>query len=197
MYRPPSTNPARVAWAKSGNVTSADLRRIWNASKGCCHYCGEKVKRCSLYPSTMRGFDHVKPRRAGGTNTAENLVVCCYACNLTKGNQYPYDPNTPRNKAKRLSLADFTPRWLGRKGPNTGVPISVQRDPNKPRRVPVVRVPKPKKLSYRAQLLASHTELLQACKAMFDLFHSQYSTSPEATDALNAAKLAIAKGGAL
>jgi hypothetical protein len=122
----PALYPARAAWLKAGNVTSADLRRIWDESGGCCKYCGERVTRSSLYPSTMRGFDHVKPRCAGGAHHPDNLVVCCYACNAAKGEQYPYDPSTPENQARRNRFASVVHPWLCRRGPNKGIPHAVQ-----------------------------------------------------------------------
>ena len=43
-------------------------------------YCGS-VKQLTL--------DHVIPKSRGGKNTWNNLVTCCFTCNLKKGNKTP------------------------------------------------------------------------------------------------------------
>lgn len=58
---------------------------IKKRDKDRCRYCGCRVKwndRRSLGGGT---FDHIKPIVDGGTNTIENVVVCCRRCNGKKG----------------------------------------------------------------------------------------------------------------
>lgn len=43
-----------------------------------CQYCGSKKDLT---------IDHIIPRSKGGQDTWENLVACCYKCNLKKGNK--------------------------------------------------------------------------------------------------------------
>jgi 5-methylcytosine-specific restriction endonuclease McrA len=52
---------------------------VFMRDKGRCQYCG---KHCAKDEFT---YDHVKPRKLGGTTRWENIVVCCFACNQRKG----------------------------------------------------------------------------------------------------------------
>lgn len=42
-----------------------------------CQYCGKKAKT----------VDHIMPKSKGGTEDSDNLVACCKACNMFKGNR--------------------------------------------------------------------------------------------------------------
>src|SRR6185312_4578342 len=42
-----------------------------------CGYCGEAATT----------VDHIMPRSRGGSNTWENLIACCLACNRAKGDR--------------------------------------------------------------------------------------------------------------
>lgn len=56
------------------------LRAKVFATKGClCTYCGDDAGQ----------VDHVIPRSRGGSDDLENLVPCCGACNLAKGDRTP------------------------------------------------------------------------------------------------------------
>lgn len=51
-----------------------------------CEYCGielrlEKNKPYASNPS----IDHKIPQSIGGTNTFDNIAVCCHRCNIVKG----------------------------------------------------------------------------------------------------------------
>jgi 5-methylcytosine-specific restriction endonuclease McrA len=48
-----------------------------------CQYCG-----CRPGPRNLN-LDHVRPRSRGGTDSWENLVISCRACNLKKGHRTP------------------------------------------------------------------------------------------------------------
>ncbi len=43
-----------------------------------CHYCGQKVNENNAT------LDHKIPLSKGGTNSKDNLVVCCFECNSIK-----------------------------------------------------------------------------------------------------------------
>ena len=48
---------------------------------GCCIYCDIHASK------TKMEIEHVIPRSRGGTDSLNNLVLSCHACNQTKGNQ--------------------------------------------------------------------------------------------------------------
>src|SRR5215468_3243711 len=56
-----------------GRLTATEVRRI----DGPCVYCG----------GNAMGWDHAVPMWRGGTNSIENLVSCCWPCNLKKARQ--------------------------------------------------------------------------------------------------------------
>jgi 5-methylcytosine-specific restriction endonuclease McrA len=66
--------PVRVALSR---------RNILLRDKLCCQYCGKSGKHGNV-PLTL---DHVTPQSKGGTNTWENLVTACAACNTKKGDK--------------------------------------------------------------------------------------------------------------
>ena len=61
--------------AEAGAYTEAEWAEQWEKFGGKCAYCRE--------PATER--DHVLPLCKGGSNTIENVVPCCRACNAQKG----------------------------------------------------------------------------------------------------------------
>jgi hypothetical protein len=72
-----------------------------------CEYCGLHRDQSPL-PSLH--VEHILPRKHGGTDTLDNLVLACSDCNLRKGsNVAGYDPETgeltvlfhPRNQVRR------------------------------------------------------------------------------------------------
>ncbi|MBI5477635.1 MAG: HNH endonuclease [Deltaproteobacteria bacterium] len=64
-----------------------------------CQYCGLRRPRHGL------NLDHVVPRSQGGRTTWENVVCCCYECNLRKGGR------TPAQAGMRLRRAPTRPIW--------------------------------------------------------------------------------------
>lgn len=54
--------------------------RIYKRDNHECVYCGS-TKQLTL--------DHVIPKSRGGKNDWNNLVTCCFTCNLKKGNKTP------------------------------------------------------------------------------------------------------------
>jgi len=77
----------RYEWFKTGDVTSDQLRQIWERDHGECQYCGQRVERPRFHRFAPRGFDHIISMSKGGQHTASNLVVCCRSCNAKKGNR--------------------------------------------------------------------------------------------------------------
>lgn len=73
-----------------------------------CQYCGRSGSIQDL------NYDHVLPKRLGGSTCWENIVTCCQECNRRKGGRTPQDagmkllrrPNRPADVAVgRLTLA--------------------------------------------------------------------------------------------
>jgi 5-methylcytosine-specific restriction endonuclease McrA len=64
-----------------------------------CQYCAHRPSQRDL------NLDHVVPRSRGGTDTWENLVVSCRACNLKKGRR------TPAEAGMALLRQPHIPRW--------------------------------------------------------------------------------------
>jgi 5-methylcytosine-specific restriction endonuclease McrA len=64
-----------------------------------CQYCAHRPSQRDL------NLDHVVPRSRGGTDTWENLVVSCRACNLKKGRR------TPAEAGMALLRPPHVPRW--------------------------------------------------------------------------------------
>jgi CRISPR/Cas system Type II protein with McrA/HNH and RuvC-like nuclease domain len=54
--------------------------RIYKRDNNECVYCGS---------SKQLTLDHVIPKSRGGGNDWNNLVTCCFSCNLKKGNKTP------------------------------------------------------------------------------------------------------------
>jgi hypothetical protein len=53
-----------------------------------CEYCGV-TETDSGGPLTA---DHFRPRTCGGTDDLDNLLYCCYRCNLYKADYWPAQP---------------------------------------------------------------------------------------------------------
>lgn len=69
-------------------------KRIYKRDNNQCVYC-ESKKHLTI--------DHVIPKSKGGDNSWKNLVTCCLACNLKKGNK------TPEEVGMRMSLKPYEP----------------------------------------------------------------------------------------
>ncbi len=67
-----------------------------------CQYCGQRRPRHGL------NLDHVVPRSQGGRTTWENVVCCCYECNLRKGGR------TPAQAGMHLKRSPERPIWTFR-----------------------------------------------------------------------------------
>jgi 5-methylcytosine-specific restriction endonuclease McrA len=58
-------------------------KNLYFRDRNTCQYCGRRLKAKDL------NIDHVVPRSRGGTDTWENLVCACVACNIRKGSRLP------------------------------------------------------------------------------------------------------------
>lgn len=67
-----------------GTHTVEDILAIYNCQQGLCFYCGTSVEE-------IYHVDHVIPIILGGFNGAENLVITCPSCNLTKNAKHPLE----------------------------------------------------------------------------------------------------------
>jgi 5-methylcytosine-specific restriction endonuclease McrA/ribosomal protein L21E len=54
---------------------------LFEREQGCCIYCGIHASKAKIE------IDHVVPKSKGGTDSLNNLVLSCNACNQAKGNQ--------------------------------------------------------------------------------------------------------------
>jgi len=68
--------------ASSNAFTKADVERQYEAQDGRCYYCETEVGH-------KYHVDHYIPLLKGGSNDAENIVIACPACNMSKGSKMP------------------------------------------------------------------------------------------------------------
>lgn len=62
-----------------------------------CQYCG------SAPPSVILHVDHINPVASGGTNSIDNLITACSACNLGKSCTPLTDiPKSLKDKAEEI-----------------------------------------------------------------------------------------------
>ena len=54
---------------------------VFNRDKYTCQYCGRETKDITL--------DHILPKSRGGGHEWDNVVGCCFACNLKKAGHTP------------------------------------------------------------------------------------------------------------
>jgi HNH endonuclease len=70
---------------------SKEIRQlVLERARGCCEYC--LIPQEGPFPHEV---DHIIARQHTGTDTAENLALCCIFCNRPKGpNLATFDPET-------------------------------------------------------------------------------------------------------
>jgi 5-methylcytosine-specific restriction endonuclease McrA len=86
----------RVPYRRSVPVTR---RAVFGRDGHQCQYCGGPAE----------SLDHVTPKSRGGDHSWENVVACCRACNVRKGNR------TPSESGLRLKSNPTPPRpfaWI-------------------------------------------------------------------------------------
>ena len=79
----------------------ANRTRIFKRDNHECAYCGSK-KQLTL--------DHIIPKSRGGGNDWNNLVTCCFKCNLKKGNK------TPEEAKMVLKVKPYAPTLINENG---------------------------------------------------------------------------------
>lgn len=67
-----------------GKYTDEDVKRLYDAQKGKCYWCGQKVGKDFT-------IDHVIPLNRGGSNTPENIVIACRHCNCSRQDKLPHE----------------------------------------------------------------------------------------------------------
>lgn len=65
---------------KGEHYTMADVKLQYKSQKGKCWHCGVKL-------NDVYHIDHFVPLAKGGTNSANNIVVSCPKCNLSKNDK--------------------------------------------------------------------------------------------------------------
>lgn len=67
-----------------GSYTIEDLREIMTLQHGKCLYCGRDLNE-------GYSVDHFMPLHHGGTNSKDNIVLCCKSDNSSKGAKMPWN----------------------------------------------------------------------------------------------------------
>ena len=81
-------NSSRFIARKHGvlnTLTYDDITTLMENNPMACNYCG-----CDLSYREVNGMwqiDHVVSMSRGGSNTLDNIVICCKVCNRKKNNQ--------------------------------------------------------------------------------------------------------------
>jgi 5-methylcytosine-specific restriction endonuclease McrA len=70
-----------------------------------CHYCGVETRTDRNAGPLRRTVDHVIPRKFGGDDTLDNLVLACSACNSKKGTQVNRSLLCPSCRGRTLEYA--------------------------------------------------------------------------------------------
>jgi 5-methylcytosine-specific restriction endonuclease McrA len=68
--------------AAEGSHTAADIQAQYKRQNGKCYWCGKKVHE-------TYHVDHIIPLSRGGSDNADNLVISCPYCNLSRGSRLP------------------------------------------------------------------------------------------------------------
>ncbi len=96
---------------------SSKMRRHVIARDGKeCRYCGRTdLKRDRDFEGTAQflTLDHVQPTSHRGKNTVANLVVCCYGCNIRKGDLTLVDLGWALLPPKLSQMPEWRRRQVG------------------------------------------------------------------------------------
>ena len=72
-------------------VSREDVEFVRSRAGFACEYCGVTETDCGG-PLTV---DHHRPQSQGGSDLPDNLVYCCWRCNLHKAAYWPSSPTDP------------------------------------------------------------------------------------------------------
>lgn len=70
----------------AGEYQPSDLITLFDEQNGRCFYCGITL---SWSIDGDVHHDHMIPLSKGGSNTIDNIVICCLSCNASKKNKTP------------------------------------------------------------------------------------------------------------
>ena len=64
-------------------------REVFSRGEGICYICGQQThyENSEEWSPLLATVDHVIPWTRGGEHTWENVKLCCFRCNLVKGNR--------------------------------------------------------------------------------------------------------------
>lgn len=69
--------------------TEKEINQYFNLNlkeKIFCEYCNSELKLEQSKPYTFNpSIDHKIPQSIGGSNTFDNIAICCHRCNIVKG----------------------------------------------------------------------------------------------------------------
>lgn len=86
---------ARSTWREDApdTLTAEELEEILRVYNGACAYCRKPLRTdVKKTHRQYRTLDHVIPIGRGGGNTKDNVVPCCFSCNIRKNTR----KRTPR-----------------------------------------------------------------------------------------------------
>ena len=105
-----------------------DLRDAVRARDGdVCRFCGKTVNWKDRKGADGGTYDHIVPISAGGTESADNIVVCCRACNSRKGARTPSEAEMPLRPASGADQARIKPGSSPKSRHPVPVPVPVPR----------------------------------------------------------------------
>lgn len=118
-----------------------DLRLTYLAQEGRCFYCGTPLPPSAHRPKGVisedgkrtkhdrKGWtkDHFRPAADGHHGTADNVVLACQPCNVSKDRRYPSNEERHRFAELQLRVKDLRTQaaldWLAPPEPFVSAPI--------------------------------------------------------------------------
>jgi hypothetical protein len=81
----------------------------WQQQKGLCHFCGEPMlpyRRYRTKSALIATFEHLKPKREGGQDTAGNVRLAHMLCNNVAGGLWEENKYRARNGMPLISESE-------------------------------------------------------------------------------------------
>lgn len=88
------------------NVSRKVLRDAQDQGVTQCPYCRTTLDYKQRRAPNGAQVDHIIPHSRGGTDTPQNLTICCRTCNISKGN---------RPAPKTQTILKTKPLWTSRR----------------------------------------------------------------------------------